>query len=75
MKDLLALLELLSTTIAKHPRMDSARIAVTDSLLIKQQLLIINCSCNVLPIPWHWIVSCSATGHCFSTHAAFSGLL
>jgi hypothetical protein len=74
MKDLLVLLEYLLTTIAKLLGPGGARAIVADSLLMKQQLLVINRSRRALPIFRHLIDSCSASGRCFSTHAAFSGL-
>jgi hypothetical protein len=89
MKDLLILLTHLLTTIAKLLGPGGARAIVADSLLMKQQLLVINRSRRRAPNLstldrflfgfWSrflnpWIGFCSASGRCFSTHVVFSGL-
>jgi hypothetical protein len=74
MKDLLALLVHLLTTVAKLPGPGGARAIVADSLLMKQQLLIINRSRQRAPNLSALDRSCWASGDCFSTHATFSGL-
>jgi len=74
MKDLLILLIHLLTTIAKLMGTGGARAVVADSLLMKQQLLVINRSRQPRLISQHSIGFCSASGRCFSTHAVSSGL-
>jgi hypothetical protein len=70
MKDLLILLAHLLTTLAKLMRLGGARAVVADSLLMKQQLLVINRG-NARLIFRHLIGFYSAFGRCFSTHAIF----
>jgi hypothetical protein len=74
MKDLLALFAHLLSTIAKLLGPGSARAVISDSLLMKQQLLIINRSRRAHPISQHWIDFCWVSGRCFSTHATSDGL-
>ena len=72
MKDLLILFAHLLTTIAKLLGPGGAKTIIADSLLMKQQLLIIIEPGGVRPISRWWTVSCSVSGHCFSAHAISS---
>ena len=74
MKDLLALLAHLLTTIAKLLGPGGARAVVADSLLMKQQLLATIAPGSAHPISQHWTDFCWVSGRCFSTHATSDGL-
>jgi hypothetical protein len=75
MKDLLVLLAHLLTMIAKLLGPGDARAVVADSLLMKQQLLVISRSRRRAPNLSALDRFLLASGRCFSARAAFSALL
>ena len=74
MKDLVFLLIHLLTTLARLLGPDGAKAIVADSLLMKQQLLVINRSQNAHPICQYSIDSCWDSGRFSSVRTLSSGL-
>jgi putative transposase len=74
MKELLVLLVHLLTTFAKLLGPGGARTVVADSLLMKQQLLVIHRSRRRAPNLSTLDRFLFGFCHCFSIHAIFSGL-
>ena len=75
MKNLLVLLAHLLATVAKVPGPGGTKAVVADSLLMKQQLLVISRSRRRAPnrsISLPLSESCLASGRCFSPHAVSS---